>query len=148
MRIFNALDCYGLARVDFFVKEDGEVIFNEINTLPGFTAISMYPKLWEARGIAPTELVEKLIDVVTGDVYEVTGQQCVIGRERAATDVTLRDPNVSRRHAQLTYTGQDWSIEDLNSTNGTLVNNRRVTRCPLRSGDMVTFGLSTFEFRG
>lgn len=62
VRIFNALDCYGLARVDFFVKEDGEVIFNEINTLPGFTAISMYPKLWEARGIAPTELVEKLID--------------------------------------------------------------------------------------
>ena len=90
----------------------------------------------------------QLIDVVTGDVYEVTGQQCVIGRERAATDVTLRDPNVSRRHAQLTYTGQDWSIEDLNSTNGTLVNNRRITRCPLRDGDLVTLGLSTFEFRG
>ena len=62
VRIFNALDCYGLARVDFFVKDTGEVIFNEINTLPGFTAISMYPKLWEARGVAPTELVEKLID--------------------------------------------------------------------------------------
>ena len=42
----------------------------------------------------------------------------------------------------------DWSIEDLNSTNGTLVNNRRITRCPLRSGDLLTFGLSTFEFRG
>ena len=90
----------------------------------------------------------QLVDVVTGDVYEVSGQQCVIGRERAATDVTLRDPNVSRRHAQLTFTGQDWSIEDLNSTNGTLVNNRRITRCPLRDGDLVTFGLSTFEFRG
>ena len=62
VRIFNALDCYGLARVDFFVKESGEVIFNEINTLPGFTAISMYPKLWEAAGVPPTELVERLIE--------------------------------------------------------------------------------------
>ena len=62
VRIFNALDCYGLARVDFFVKEDGEVIFNEINTLPGFTAISMYPKLWEARGVKPEDLVERLIE--------------------------------------------------------------------------------------
>jgi len=50
--------------------------------------------------------------------------------------------------AQLTFTGSDWSIEDLNSTNGTLVNNRRITRCPLRNGDLLTFGLSTFEFRG
>ncbi len=55
---------------------------------------------------------------------------------------------MSRRHAQLTFTGSDWSIEDLNSTNGTLVNNRRITRCPLRNGDLLTFGLSTFEFRG
>ena len=48
--IFRAVDGYGLARVDFFVKDDGEVVFNEINTMPGFTAISMYPMLWEARG--------------------------------------------------------------------------------------------------
>ena len=60
--IFTALDGYGLSRVDFFVTEKGEVIFNEINTLPGFTAISMYPMLWEARGISKKELVEKLID--------------------------------------------------------------------------------------
>ncbi len=71
-----------------------------------------------------------------------------MGRERAAADVVLRDPNVTRRHAQLTCTGSDWSIEDLNSTNGTLVNNRRISRCPLRDGDLLTFGLSTFEFRG
>lgn len=90
----------------------------------------------------------QLVDVVTGDVLDVTGNRCVVGRERAAADVVLRDPNVSRRHAQLTFTGADWSIEDLNSTNGTLVNNRRITRCPLRSGDLLTFGLSTFEFRG
>lgn len=59
--VFQAVDGYGLARVDFFVKEDGEVVFNEINTLPGFTAISMYPMLWEARGVSKEALVEKLI---------------------------------------------------------------------------------------
>ena len=60
--IFKAVDGYGLARVDFFVKEDGEVVFNEINTLPGFTAISMYPMLWEARGIDKKTLVNRLIE--------------------------------------------------------------------------------------
>ena len=51
----------GLARVDFFVKDDGEVVFNEINTMPGFTAISMYPMLWEARGITKDQLVDMLM---------------------------------------------------------------------------------------
>lgn len=60
-RIFNAMDGYGLARVDFFVKEDGEVVFNEINTMPGFTAISMYPVLWEAMGLSKRLLIDKLI---------------------------------------------------------------------------------------
>ncbi len=60
--IFNAVDGYGLARVDFFVKQDGEVVFNEINTMPGFTAISMYPMLWEARGIDKKTLVNRLIE--------------------------------------------------------------------------------------
>ena len=60
--IFTAVDGSGLSRVDFFVTENNEVIFNEINTLPGFTAISMYPMLWERQGISKKELVEKLID--------------------------------------------------------------------------------------
>lgn len=60
--IFQAVDGYGLSRVDFFVKEDGTVVFNEINTMPGFTAISMYPMLWEARGISKKELVAKLME--------------------------------------------------------------------------------------
>jgi len=59
-KIFRALDCKGLARVDFFV--DGErVVFNEINTMPGFTSISMYPKMMEASGIAYRELIDRLI---------------------------------------------------------------------------------------
>lgn len=60
-QIFKAVDGYGLSRVDFFVKPDGSIVFNEINTMPGFTAISMYPMLWEAKGISKEELVEKLI---------------------------------------------------------------------------------------
>ncbi len=67
VRIFKAVDGFGLARVDFFVakKKNGKdrVIFNEINTLPGFTAISMYPMLWKARGIETKELVNQLIEM-------------------------------------------------------------------------------------
>ncbi|HIZ80444.1 MAG TPA: D-alanine--D-alanine ligase [Candidatus Lachnoclostridium stercorigallinarum] len=62
VEIFRAVDGYGLSRVDFFVKEDGEVVFNEINTMPGFTAISMYPTLWEAAGMDKKTLVQALID--------------------------------------------------------------------------------------
>ncbi len=62
-KIFNAVDGYGLARVDFFVTNEGEVIFNEINTMPGFTAISMYPMLWEAAGISKKDLIDKLISL-------------------------------------------------------------------------------------
>ncbi|MFI6867240.1 D-alanine--D-alanine ligase family protein [Nocardia sp. NPDC050406] len=61
VRAFRALDCQGLARVDFFVTAAGPVI-NEINTMPGFTSISMYPRMWEATGIDNTELVSTLIE--------------------------------------------------------------------------------------
>ncbi|PIZ87705.1 D-alanine--D-alanine ligase A, partial [Candidatus Nomurabacteria bacterium CG_4_10_14_0_2_um_filter_30_12] len=57
------LNCEGMGRVDFFVKKNGEVIVNEINTIPGFTAISMYPKLWEASGIPLSKLLDRLIEL-------------------------------------------------------------------------------------
>ena len=60
---FRALECSGLARVDFFLRPDGQLLVNEINTLPGFTAISMYPKLWAASGVPPRELISRLIDL-------------------------------------------------------------------------------------
>ncbi len=63
VRIFKAVDGYGLARVDFFVTKDGQVIFNEINTMPGFTSISMYPMLWEKRGLSKFQLVDRLIQL-------------------------------------------------------------------------------------
>lgn len=61
--VFKALGCRGMSRVDFFVlRGSGEIKFNEINTLPGFTSISMYPKLWEKSGIPYSELIDKLIE--------------------------------------------------------------------------------------
>jgi D-alanine-D-alanine ligase len=58
---FRALGCAGLARIDFFLREDGKLVVNEVNTLPGFTNISMYPKVMEALGISYSELVDRLI---------------------------------------------------------------------------------------
>jgi D-alanine-D-alanine ligase len=62
VRIYSAIGCRGLSRVDFFVTyEDQRVAFNEINTLPGFTSISMYPKLFAASGIPYSQLIDELI---------------------------------------------------------------------------------------
>jgi D-alanine--D-alanine ligase len=58
---FDALDCEGLARVDFFYTDDGRVVLNEINTMPGFTPHSMFPRMWAATGVPYPELVEQLI---------------------------------------------------------------------------------------
>ena len=64
IKAFKAVDGKGLSRVDFFVeKETGKIIINEINTLPGFTQISMYPKLWEQMGVSYTKLLDKLIEL-------------------------------------------------------------------------------------
>jgi D-alanine-D-alanine ligase len=60
-RAFTALDCNGLARVDFFVTAADEVVVNEINTMPGFTHISMYPKMWAASGVDYPTLVDRLV---------------------------------------------------------------------------------------
>ena len=61
VKIFRVLDGFGLARVDFFVCDDGEIVFNEINTLPGFTSISMYPMLWNHEGLSNEEIIDRLI---------------------------------------------------------------------------------------
>ncbi|GHV11942.1 D-alanine--D-alanine ligase A [Spirochaetia bacterium] len=72
LKTFQTTSCEGLARVDFFLKEEaergsgssgGRIIVNEINTMPGFTKISMYPKLWEASGVSYTELISRLIEL-------------------------------------------------------------------------------------
>ncbi len=73
---FHTLGCAGLARVDFFLTADGRIIVNEVNTLPGFTRISMYPKLWAASGLSYPALVTRLVELAL---------------ERHAADRNLRD---------------------------------------------------------
>ncbi len=60
---YKILECMGMTRVDFFMKHDGSLIINEVNTIPGFTKISMYPKLWEATGLKYTKLISTLIEL-------------------------------------------------------------------------------------
>ena len=63
IRAFRAIDGAGMARVDFFVEPDERVLVNEINTIPGFTASSAYPRLWAASGLSYRDLISRLIDL-------------------------------------------------------------------------------------
>lgn len=63
IRAYQALECCGMSRVDVFLTKENDVIINEINTLPGFTNISMYPKLWQASGISYQDLITRLIEL-------------------------------------------------------------------------------------
>jgi D-alanine-D-alanine ligase len=63
VRAYQALGCSGMARVDFFMRSDGGLVINELNTIPGFTNISMYPKLWDITGIGYAQLVDRLIEL-------------------------------------------------------------------------------------
>jgi D-alanine-D-alanine ligase len=67
LQTFRVLECQGMARVDIFLAHDEKLYVNEINTIPGFTKISMYPKLWEYSGISYTELVDRLIQLAMED---------------------------------------------------------------------------------
>lgn len=82
IRAFKAIDCAGMARVDFFLRPDGTVIINEINTIPGFTAVSMYPKLWEASGITFRELMDRLIQLALERHREKHRSQHARSKER------------------------------------------------------------------
>lgn len=154
----NGFDAYGQAEEPEAFPVPQTLPRDAIAGLGGAAAIANTGAVGTATSVAanmanartpqvPSMPTAELLDVVTGDIYKIDESPCVIGRERATAHIALRDPNVSRRHAQLIFNSSDWTIEDLNSTNGTLVNNRRVSRCPLRNGDLLTFGLSTFEFR-
>jgi D-alanine-D-alanine ligase len=82
VQTYLAIDCAGLARVDFLLNgESGELFVNEVNTIPGFTSISMYPKLWEATGIPYSELISRLIDLALERHAD---------RQRSATHFDLR----------------------------------------------------------
>jgi D-alanine-D-alanine ligase len=71
VRAFRCLECRGMARVDFFLeKPSGRIYVNEVNTIPGFTSISMYPKLWEASGIGYRDLIDRLIELALAEHRE------------------------------------------------------------------------------
>jgi len=63
LQAYQVLECAGMARVDVFLTADGQIVINEINTLPGFTRISMYPKLWDASGLGYTALITRLVEL-------------------------------------------------------------------------------------
>lgn len=63
IRAFKVLDCSGLVRADFFVTADDDIVINEVNTMPGFTPVSMYPILWQNTGVTYSDLIEQLIDL-------------------------------------------------------------------------------------
>lgn len=96
---------------------------------------------------APPAPACTLTDQRTGRVYRVTTERALIGRDVSIEGVVVLDPNASRRHAELWYDGTGWSIRDLASTNGTLVNDSDVTEAGLRNGDVLTIGLTNLEFR-
>lgn len=89
-----------------------------------------------------------LINRQTGETYEGSAPSCTIGREKASSQIVLRDPNISRCHAEITYNQGAWYIRDCGSTNGTLVNDVATETCQLNDGDVITLALTNLEFRG
>ncbi|HNU80088.1 MAG TPA: D-alanine--D-alanine ligase A, partial [Bacillota bacterium] len=74
IKAYKALDCCGMARADFLVdKETEKVYINELNTIPGFTKISMYPKLWDAAGLSYGKLIDRLIELAIDRYNENNG---------------------------------------------------------------------------
>jgi D-alanine-D-alanine ligase len=79
LRAFQAVDAAGMARVDFFMeRKTGRVLVNELNTIPGFTRISMYPKLWEASGLSYPKLIERLVDLAIERFHDKQRSQTAI----------------------------------------------------------------------
>jgi D-alanine-D-alanine ligase len=90
VRAFRALECLGMARVDFFLENrTGKILLNEINTIPGFTSISMYPKLWEASGLPYRQLLDRLIDLALAQHRERTRTKYTIELPAAASPGAL-----------------------------------------------------------
>lgn len=87
----------------------------------------------------------KLINTVDGRQYKLALPLTIVGRGSEA-GIVIKDVNISRRHASFSFTDGRWNIKDLNSTNGTFVNNRRVSSETLHDGDVLTLGISKFEF--
>lgn len=119
--------------------------------IPGAAAPQPAPQTVRVAPAAPAPAANPaaclLIDRKSGRTFTASAPRTVIGRERSAGGIVIHDPNVSRSHAELSFDGQTWRIRDLNSTNGTLVNDVDIDECSLRDGDLITLGLTNLEFR-
>lgn len=73
VKVFKLIECKGMARVDFFVTDDKEIVVNEINTIPGFTSISLYPTLWDREGLPYSDLIRELINLAVEDYKSKKG---------------------------------------------------------------------------
>ncbi|MCU1340967.1 MAG: D-alanine--D-alanine ligase [Candidatus Acidoferrum typicum] len=90
VRAFRSLECLGMARVDFFLEHrTGKILLNEINTIPGFTSISMYPKLWEASGLSYRNLLDRLIELALAQHREKQRTKYTIELPAAASSSSL-----------------------------------------------------------
>jgi D-alanine-D-alanine ligase len=90
VRAFRSLECLGMARVDFFLEQrTGKILLNEINTIPGFTSISMYPKLWEASGLNYRNLLDRLIELALAQHREKQRTKYTIELPAAASSSAL-----------------------------------------------------------
>lgn len=87
-----------------------------------------------------------LYNMSTGDIYNLEGMHIRIGRDQN-NDIVIRDKNVSRTHAEIVLRDGIWLLNDLGSTNGSFLNDREISQVELRDGDMLTFGMTNFEFR-
>ncbi len=92
VRAFRSLECLGMARVDFFLEQrTGKILLNEINTIPGFTSISMYPKLWEASGLSYRNLLDRLIELALAQHREKQRTKYTIELPAAASPGSLEE---------------------------------------------------------
>jgi D-alanine-D-alanine ligase len=92
VRAFRSLECLGMARVDFFLEHrTGKILLNEINTIPGFTSISMYPKLWEASGLSYRNLLDRLIELALTQHREKLRTKYTIELPPAASPDSLEE---------------------------------------------------------
>jgi D-alanine-D-alanine ligase len=92
VRAFRSLECLGMARVDFFLENrTGKILLNEINTIPGFTSISMYPKLWEASGLSYRKLLDRLIELALAQHREKQRTKYTIELPAAAPASSLKE---------------------------------------------------------
>lgn len=125
---------------------DYEDVFSAAHSAPAPTPMPM-PDLQHIAPVHRQHDTCTLTDVATGRTYHIVVRRTPIGRERVEGGIVLRDPNVSRRHAELLFVDGVWLIRDLNSTNGTLVDDMDVREAVLANGDVITIGLTNLEFK-